>query len=605
MIDLNSILSAITGNTAQRQAGLAAQADYQTGVTDQIEQAGLGQIAQTRDLIAEQTQLKQDASALTMQRALVNEQATKLIGLDPADLNNEFAQSIAEMNNAEERRKVARAEYNKYAGATILSDPFTWLAAQVALPELAANVNMAADERDAAIQNLQTRHSLLNTQKSVVTAATARQAHELEAREAALQAKDATLRLSSAESKLSADMAGRRMNEFNLRDKGMQLELEKLDKVLTVDQMFEARANRRLQFQMQQEAAAERRELANERRDNRAEAEAIEAEQNLNLQRASQLLGLPTTLTVKQLKGLPLPKEQKELLARVALTGQLGADTEQVMDAFAMMPDAMMNLRQTNPMFAQTVENAATAIDSYYATLVSRPGPDGKPLKHVQAKELANETFRDETIKSANARGYSKPMNSPAWDNQYNPYKVNHKLMVKLTDDGQAGFLKDNLYVKSLRAVASTVPPDRETFRGQDENAALSAMAAHVRNRDIPPRVAAKQISDYYNAAKFIQADQTQYGVLKLPLPKRYHVSLPPTTAYGSQRIIDLLNPLEVEKALLEEVRAAETGPAKQMLGTVLQAVPGGQFGGFVYDKFIDPAFRGPAFNQQPAEPAQ
>lgn len=591
MLDLNSILGMMTGNIQQRQTGILDQANQQAIVTDEIALAGQRQIAETRDLLAEQNNLKQAQSALTLQRAQVNEAATKMIGLDPADLNNEFAKSIAEMNVAEERRRAAKKEYDQYAGATILSDPFTWLAAQVALPELANQVNSAADERDAAISNLQTRHSLLNTQKSVVTAATARQAHELEVQEAALMEKDARIRLLSAESKLSSDIAGRRLNEFNLRNNALTLDMESLDKSLSIEELGQRRQERAALAAERREAAAARHEALNERNAEKAEKAALEASFDVNLQRATQLLGLPTTLTWKQLNAAPIPREQKEILANVALTGQLGDDIEGVLMAVSKISTAMPHLRNNNPMFAQTVENVTTAVDSYVASIATKPNAVGKMPTTKEAVQQGFAAYEDEILKAANVRGFSKPMNHPAWDSTYHPHKVNHKLILQLADSGSAGFLKENMYTKAVRGVASTVPAERETFRGEDENKALLAMVEHVKRRDLLPKEAAKQIAQYYSASTFIQADQTQSGIFNIPLPKRYHVTIPASSSFGQQRTVDLMNPAEVEKMLLEEARAEAFGPLN-LLTSLLEGATQFSPGTRLLQDASDPAFR-------------
>lgn len=573
MFDLGTMLSDIIGIKQAQKQNTLGQMEYQAGVTDQLQQSGMDQIAQTGQLLTERTAITEQKAALDLQRAMVGEEAQRIIGLDPAQLNNEFVQSIAEMNAAEERRKVARAEYDQLAGATLLNDPLGWLAAQVSLPEIANRVNAAADERDAAIQNLNTRHSLLQTQKSVVTAATAQQAKELQLREAQIAEKNSRIQLLAAESKLTADVAARRLNESNLTDKALQTEASKLDAMLSVEDLMSRREERAAARMERAEAGRLRLAALLEKESDKEAAEALEAQYDINLQRAAATLGIAPGLTFKQLDKLPLPRIQKEVLANVALTGQLGASPEEVLKVFNTFSSAMPYLQQNNPLLARTVQNTQTAVESYAQSLMGRPGPDGKPVPAKKAVEQAFQTFEDEVYKSANLRNFTKPMNHPAWDNQFNPYKINHKLILELANNGSAKFLADNMYTKALQGVSAFVPPERESFRGEDENKALLTMVEHVKRRDMLPKDAARQISDYYKAAKMIQADQTQYGILQLPLPQRYHVTMPASGMFGSPQTVDLLNPAEVEKMLLSQVRAENVG----IFNTLLRgAIPPG-----------------------------
>lgn len=549
MIDLNGIFEALTGINNQRAAAAEQQAAQQAQVTTDLEAQGRGLIDQSRQIVADKAAVENEQAGIDLIRAELIQQFQRTAGLDPNDLNNEFVQSIAEMNSAEERRKQVRAQINQYQGATMLGNPLDWLIGQMALPQLVAENNALVDERDAAVKNLTTRHQLLNNQKSIVIADTATQAARVQRDRVALAAREANLKLAAEESKLGADIAARRLNEYRLQDTAMEMRGKNFETALRIEDI---QANRQMR-QLQYESLIEAR---NAQLRNKNEQAAAEAQVNMQLQRVAKFFGLPESITVDQLKMLPLDPKSKEILNRAALTGSLGSDMGDVLSNISTFQGALTAIQRDNPMFGQVITNTAESAKRYADAIAAKALPTGRKFKAGELEAEAFSEYEADIKNAANVRNYSKPMNSSAWDTTFNPLKVNHKLMLNVIDEGRAKFLTENQYVAALKGVGAFVPPEAKDYRGEDETKALQVMVERVKKREIAPAEAAKQITEYYNAGRFINADLTKYGILGLPIPDAYHVTLPSSGIWGKPQSANLLNPADVERMLIEGAKA-------------------------------------------------
>lgn len=562
MFDLNAIFESLTGVNNQRAQAAQQEAANQAAATDAVASAGQSMLGQSRQLIADKTALAGQENEIDVIRNELVQHYQRVAGLDPNDMNNEFVQSIAEMNAAEERRKQVRAEINTLSGATMLGDPINWLIGQMKLPQLVAENNAAVDERDAAVKNLQTRQSLLNTQKSVVVANTVEQSKRVGVERVRIAAEEANLRLMAEESKLGADIAARRLNEYRLRDTALQMQGNNLETAIKIEDIQAQRQMRQLQY-------TSMIEQRNAQLADKNEKAAAEAEVNLQLQRVAKFFGLPENITIQQLKLMPLTPAQKETLGNAARTGMLGKDMGDTLVNILGFDGALPAIQRDNPLLGQVITQSAETVARYADTISSKAQVTGRKFKKGELEAEAFDEYEADIKNAALRRGYAKPMNSSAWDTTFNPLKVNHKLMLNVIDEGRAKFLQENQFVSALKTVSAFTPPEARDLRGEDETKALQVMVERVKKREIPPAEAARQITEYYNAGRYINADLTKYGILGLPIPDAYHVTLPSSGIWGKPQSANLLNAADVERMLVEGARnqmAASMAPYIQKL---------------------------------------
>lgn len=543
---ITSLLQQVLTGTQQSNDALGAvhtQLGVQTGAltkTAEEMQAEGSAVVQLAGQVA------QEKAAIAYTQGQVAERAQALVGLNPDDVSNELVKSVAMLNSAQDARRASRAQYDQLAGQNFFANPLGYLMGQLQLPQVVAQHNAAAAQEADAEQNIATRTTMLSQVRNNVVANTAAATRDMNLKSAQMAEKEARFNLLKAEQENSSRVAGSLLQQAQVLDKMNDNRRSDLSIVLGVENQLASREER-------QAMATERIALAQAKLKDKNEQDAAEAQLNLNLQRFSQFLGVPDTLTVATLKSLP--KDQAAPLWQVAVSGQLGATLQESLGTVLKTPTALPTLRQHNAPVALAIEGMGTAVESYVATLVSKPGPDGKLLSTKEAIPRAFDTYEDEVVKSANQPGFQKPMNSVAWDNTYNPYKVQHKALLDIVTSGNAKFLEGNAVVKAVEGLLPSVPQERDNLRGEDESRVLAVIAERVKNRELAPKQAAAEIVRYYNAGVQITRDVNQTGVFGFAPPRRYHVTLPGQGLYGAPITADLLNPVSVEKAMLTYVR--------------------------------------------------
>ena len=550
--DIGGILNALTANTNQQVGNLQAAEQQQAYDTTQLQQLLTGNLEAARGMVAQKTDLAMQKATLEARNGQLQERAQAIVGLNPDDLQNDFVKSVARYNAAEDARLQGQAKLTQASSVGILDNPLTWLFNQLELPTLEAKVAGATAERDGAVKDIQARTAMLSQHKNSVIANVADTARQYNIDLAKVSANEAFIKLREEEAKNLSAVSSRKLNEANLRDKVFNVKEDYYNKVLSLDELDQRRKEREVTFAGVVEDRKARLEASNEKAANKAEADAAKEQANLNLQRYAQFTGGPA-YTVDMLKMMP--KEKAERLWNVATTGSLGANMKEVFLGLESDPTALPTIQANNPLVAQTVTKMGDALSGYITTL-SKPGTDGKALTERQAVEKAFTVYEDELTKSMKLPGFSKPLNSPSWDKQYNPYRADHKLMLHIVDEGNAKFLADNLVTKTARSLQATVPSTLEGFTGENETLILKTIAQRVQNRELPAKQAAAQIVQYYNSAVQIGADQTQYGIFKLPLQNRYMVAFPEKDGLDRPVMGDLLNQASVENMLTNLVNA-------------------------------------------------
>lgn len=540
MFNLGNIVAQLSTTAQQRTEGLNQQANTLATDTAELEKLLTGNTQAAQALIAEKTALAGTKATLDVHNQQLAERAQAIVGLNPDDLNNDFVKSVAAYNIAEDKRKAARAEYDQAASVGMLDNPLVWFFNQLELPTLAAKNNAAVAERDSATRDIQARTTMLSQVKNSVIANTADAAKRYNLQLAELSAKEANLKLAEEEIKNRSAIASRKMQEFTLRDKALDVQWDTASKILTVEDA----ALRRQQARTQADLLNETRQM---QLNDKKEQEAVEANMNLNLQRFSQFIGRVTPITVKELKTLP--KKDAEIYWKIASTGELGATMQDALTTVLRTPGAVETIRMENPLVARTIQSLDKGIEGYTNAYIAdyKRKNGNKDPKAAAALEAGVDLYTQELINSANAPNFAKPLNHESWDRTWNPYRADHKLIGELVDQGNAKFLADNVVVKTAKTIQQSLPSTADGFTGENETQMLRAIGEQVKSGAIDPKTAAAQVVQYYNAARVIGLDQTQYSLFKIPPAKRYLVTLPAAGLFGKPITADLLNPASVE----------------------------------------------------------
>lgn len=561
MFNVSGLLDSLTGTAQQRIGALNTQADAMAYDTNALNGLLTQNVEATKQAIGVQTQLAGEKAAIESQNAQLHERAQQIVGLDPTLLENDFTKAVATYTSAEQARKAARAEYDKVASVQMLDNPIEWLFGQLKLPGLAEANNSAVATRDAATEDIKARTTMLQQHKNTVIAHTADRARQYNMDLAQASASEAFIKLREEEAKNLSALASRRFNEFQLRDKAYDVQGDVYNKMLSLEELAARREDRRL-------TRLDYSEARQAKLQDKAEQEAVEAELNLNLQRFTQLVGMPN-VTVQTIKFLP--KEQQEVFKQIATSGTLGADMEDVLGTLYKVPTAIPTLRQTNPLVAQTVEKIASTLYNYEQAIGSKVNP--ATMKAPTAKEARKEaflTYEDELVKSQGLHNYTKPLNHSAWDTSYNPYRAPHVLMNDLVSKSTTKLLAGNIVAETVKTLAPTLPQSQTEFHGADENRLLLAVAEQVKQRKLSPKDAAAQVVQYYSVATQINAAESQYGLFKLPPQKSYMVTLPAQQSRGKPIPANLLNQVSVEKMLMElNLQQSTAGPVNDIYGIV------------------------------------
>lgn len=546
--NIGAILDALTSNTEQRVAGVQATERQQVYDTDQLQSLMTSNIEAARGVIAQKTTLAESKAGLEFANADLQQRAQAIVGLNPEDLNNDFIKSVADYDASEEKRKIAQSRQSELASVGLLDNPVVWLFNQLELPSVERQVASATTESAAAAKDIQTRTAMLNQHRNSVVANTADTAAQYNLKLAQVSAQEAFVKLREEETRNLSAISSRRMNEASLRDKVFNLKDDQINKVLSIDELVQRRADRALQY----DSVAEQRRAKLEEKN--AEQAAVD-QANANLRDYANITGQPP-MTVEMLKLMP--KERAAKYWNVATTGSLGANLGDVYVTLAGDDEALANIATNNPLLAQTIKNVSQSLENVATTVEKTVGPDGKKPTKKDAFVQALTVVQDEWEKSTSSRGFSKPLNSVHWDKQYNPYRADHNLIATLFDSGRLPalegkkFLSDNIVRKTAETLRLAKGDPQVSMTGEDETSLLKVIGEKVARREIQPKVAAQQIVEYYSAAAQIQRDQTQYGIFKLPAQNSYIVGIEAQGMFGRPITADLMNKGSVEKMLLE-----------------------------------------------------
>lgn len=539
MIDLNAMLSQLTGAAQLRQQAVEGQVEQMNADTAAMQslmtvnQEEAAQVARTAADVATRS------AAVEYTRSKTLENAQTVIGLNPDDLNNQLAQSMAAYNNADTARQQVRKQFDQLSQVSLLDNPLGWIAAQLQLPQVAAKNNALVDERDAAAENLATRQRLLQAQKSAVVANTADAVKDIRQVEAENALAAARIKLRESELDNMSKIAGRKLQAFQLSDKIFDIESDLAGKQLQVGQYMMSMEERR-------EARAERAAAAQERLTAKKAAADDLAAFDAQLARVSQFMGMQVPMTAELLKRMPDAKK-KQAWIEAATTGQIGANLISSV-AFINANGNPATLRTNNPGVAIAATEVTRTLDSYAAQLYK--DPMNKTLKPEKIVEIASNAYSNAMISAAQRPTTGNSLTAPKWDTDFNFYKANHRVML---DEIAAGKLplQNNALVANLKLAPG------EQIKSEDESNALKALAMQVKGGKLNIDVASQQVADYYKLAAAKNLDLYQYTLFNMPPQTSYRGQIPGMGWFGAPVDVDLMNPASVRKGLMQIIRGS------------------------------------------------
>lgn len=545
MLDLNSLLGQLTGTAQQRQEMYGQQAQQMTADTEALQGLMTANTQEAMQVAQAAADTAAKTAAVEYTRAKTLEAAQATLGLNPDDVNNQLAQSMATFNSVDEQRKQARQQFDQLSQISLLDNPLGWIAAQLQLPQVAAKNNALVDQRDAAASNIATRQQLLAAHKSAVTANTADSVQQVRLEEVNNQLAAARIKVREAEIANSSTIAGRKLQAFQMSDKVFDIESDLVNKQLQVGQYM-------MSMQERQEARAARAAEATDRLSRKNAEEADLAAFDVSLGRVSQFLGMPVPMTAELLKRMPDAKK-KQAWVEAATTGQIGSDLISSV-AFINTNGNPAALRTNNPGVAAAVNGFGAGIESYAAEVQRKDV--AKTLKPAQVVAQASDAYTNEIIASASRPGTGNSLTSPRWDTVFNPYKAQHKVLLDEIKSGKLP-LADNVLVKSLQLVPS-IKEGTGNVTSADELTALKSVAEQVRQGKITIDAASQQVAQYYQVAATKNRQLYQYDLFNLPAQTSYLGQLPGSGLMAKPVDVELMSPVSVRKGLLSVIRGAQ-----------------------------------------------
>ena len=171
--------------------------------------------------------------------------------------------------------------------------------------------------------------------------------------------------------------------------------------------------------------------------------------------------------------------------------------------------------------------------------------------------EQAQGAYINQLITSANRPRSENSLTSSRWDQVFNPYRAQHKMLVDEVASNEQHPLQGNPFLETVvSAINTSQDKAAPNLTAEQEQRALKTMAERVKNRELSPEVASQAIAEYYRYSMAKNRDLYQYDLFNLPPQTRYFGRIDKLGLFGKPVEADLSDPLQVKKALLEQVRA-------------------------------------------------
>lgn len=550
-------ISQLTATTDERTRALQAQAAQINKAADTVANLG-GKSIQAQRQAAELGAQAAAQKANTDSTVLFSkQQIDDIFGVDPEQNTSVIQKRMAEYTAAEDARKIARQEYDTLTQTSLLENPIGYILNQMKLPSVAARHNAIVDVRDAAAKDISVRQSLAAAQRNIQIPNVATDLKITALLSADKDRADAESRVLAAEGALASQVAGLKLQAFQLSDRALDAKGDFADRLLrfaSLQEQREATAAQRAATQADRDARAQiLREAATKKQQDQAVIDSI----NSRLAAGGQFLGMAAPPTVQGLDKLGNAKTQNDW-SNFAANGVLGRDIASSL-AFMETYGNIPVMSQQNPLAVQTYQGLKAGLQSFRttATMQARGNPQLSELikKPGALNEWAsNEYARELWMSATSVDPQIAKLTDSRYDTLFNPYRVNHKLMLS----GDPKVPGDNAMIAALQA--STIGKEGEIANMPNIPAALEVNAfqsiiERVAKGALGVDAAAAQIVQYYQAGVKNNLQAYQYTTFGIPAQRSYMVQLPAPGLFGDPIMFNATNFASVKAALAKTAR--------------------------------------------------
>lgn len=473
------------------------------------------------------------------------ESLQNMFDLNQEDANNEIATNLAVINQAQAAYTPARAEYDQLASKSLLDDPLGYILAQVQMPSVAAKVNAIADKEDIANQRIATRTAQLNNAKATITANTADQIRSIQEQDAQNQMRLSSAQLLDAQAKNAVQAATYKMQG------------------ITVANMIGDNTRQTLQAVISLEDRAESSELRNEQKRQIFEGKKLkdeeEARLNARLKIVSDAKGMAEPMTLKRLSTLTDKKSQEEWLA-AAQSGAFGESLDGSLRFYLGNGSSKVAIQNGGGASTWTTAEKLARQGAEYASVADRmhqkQTPGAKPLPIAEARTQGYDIYKNELVDSAMKPTEQNDLASSKWDRAYNPYVGQFVGFNKAIDTlpGLKSF-QNNALKTSIDTLMKTGAVTTENLSSDQQQQAVKAVIARVKAREIEPRKAAADISQYIAGISAYQRSLNKYDLFSLPAQQAYFFTIDGDFGSDNKRKTNLMDPVTLERDIIWQVK--------------------------------------------------
>lgn len=544
----NDLVSQMLAATQGQQQVLSQASSGLDKVSEALGQSNAAVQTMGAQYVEQAASAAKQKAAVEYSQNIVKQNAQAQLGLNPDEVQNEIAKSLASINSVQSAKKAALQEYNDATSQSFLSNPVGYILGQFKANDAAGRFNAATSVEEVEYGNIQARTTALNQIKTTVSANTADAILQSQLTAAEADANLASIKFEQAKSDSLSKQSGIWMQQTDLRLKSAGLIKEDIRFRQERQNFEEARAERA-------ENRALRAAQFAELRANKATAVAAANAQAERLAAVSDFIGRPGQITPDTIKGIKDRKLQTDIV-NAADTLTMGSTLMEGVDLIRQAGNPQIIVKQ-NPGVAQLVQGASQSIDSRTGQLIekSKKGTT-KPMKLEDARLEAAGDYQDELEKAVGSPKATKAMNHPGWDTEFNLYKAPYEQMVDAIAAGNIPGLANNQVAIAATTLLKTKTDDKRIL-GSDETLIFKSIAEQVVAQKLSPIQAAQQIKQFYDTAAMAGLSLHQYDRFAMPVPDSYFVQVPIPTLGSTLPIrssevkpVNLRNAASIEKSL-------------------------------------------------------
>ena len=563
-MDINSILRGMTGVAqTQSKAASATQAAYEAGTEQIVALQGTAE-SQAQQLAAVTEQTGMDTAQVNYMVNKGRENNAAVAGMNPDDQNNLYVQSLAKITEARSLQDTTRAEYNRLNSIGLLDNPIGYIAAQLQLPQVAAQHNEALNQEMIASSRTQETIKLINAKDTLIAANTAdalRKVEEQKAKAAGLQAQ---LTLSKLQMDNISTIGQRTIQALQIGTVGFQATRDALSTQMEAEK-----------FKLQQESVALQRQQMYEIRQEQLKRKGLEAEaaaeEQQRLQAAANMLGYASVPNLKS-----LDQKSRAQFVKVASSLQLGNDPYEALQTIQSIGNRQV-MAQTNGGMGEMVQGTSVAIRQAADAYAKLPENKLRTMKPGEAEAGGAKQWQADVYGSGSSFGAGFPVTNPRWDTQFNPYKPKYLAVVDAAKAGAIPALKDN----SAIAIIDAIPrdPSAGNLTGKQLETVVQTMAQRIANGTLGVDKAAQDLVALNKVGATMNREQLGYELMGLPPQQRLIMSVPGLAAFSDSQQLDGMDLASTKLALAK--MATQSSSAKNFGQSLQQLVPQRMGGGF------------------------